>query len=195
MDEKPLVGVVMGSQSDWDVMQHAARVLKDFGVAYEARVVSAHRTPDVMFEYAHSARARGLACIIAGRDVWPFLSYPMYADLVRGRRELFWLYGESRGRERPLHGVRYWHPADEQRLGAGLATLAGSSEGATRLHAALAALAERYERRRRSGEHDGPALDALRVYAVRWDVRSVRAVPRAPDDRALIAELRLDGEH
>ena len=66
MEEKPLVGVVMGSQSDWDVMQHAARVLKDFGVAYEARVVSAHRTPDVMFEYAQSARSRGLAVIIAG---------------------------------------------------------------------------------------------------------------------------------
>ena len=64
--EKPLVGVVMGSQSDWDVMQHAARVLKDFGVAYEARVVSAHRTPDTMFEYAEGARERGLACIIAG---------------------------------------------------------------------------------------------------------------------------------
>jgi 5-(carboxyamino)imidazole ribonucleotide mutase len=66
MDDKPLVGVVMGSQSDWDVMQHAARVLKDFGVAYEARVVSAHRTPDTMFEYAESARGRGLACIVAG---------------------------------------------------------------------------------------------------------------------------------
>jgi 5-(carboxyamino)imidazole ribonucleotide mutase len=66
MDDKPLVGVVMGSQSDWDVMQHTARVLKDFGVAYEARVVSAHRTPDVMFEYAQSARERGLAVIIAG---------------------------------------------------------------------------------------------------------------------------------
>ena len=66
MDEKPRVGVVMGSQSDWDVMQHAARVLKDFGVSYEARVVSAHRTPDTMFEYAEGARERGLACIIAG---------------------------------------------------------------------------------------------------------------------------------
>ena len=65
-EEKPKVGVVMGSQSDWDVMQHAARVLKDFGVAYEARVVSAHRTPDTMFEYAQAARSRGLACIIAG---------------------------------------------------------------------------------------------------------------------------------
>jgi 5-(carboxyamino)imidazole ribonucleotide mutase len=66
MEEKPKVGVVMGSQSDWDVMQHASRVLKDFGVAHESRVVSAHRTPDTMFEYASSARERGLACIIAG---------------------------------------------------------------------------------------------------------------------------------
>ena len=66
MDVKPVVGVVMGSQSDWDVMQHAARVLKDFGVPYEAQVVSAHRTPDTMFEYAEAARGRGLACIIAG---------------------------------------------------------------------------------------------------------------------------------
>ena len=56
----------MGSQSDWDVMQHAVKVLKDFGVPHEARVVSAHRTPDTMFEYAESARERGLACIIAG---------------------------------------------------------------------------------------------------------------------------------
>ncbi len=66
MDEKPLVGVIMGSQSDWDVMQHAVRVLQDFGVPHEKRVVSAHRTPDTMFEYAESARDRGLACIIAG---------------------------------------------------------------------------------------------------------------------------------
>jgi 5-(carboxyamino)imidazole ribonucleotide mutase len=66
MDEKPLVGVVMGSQSDWDVMQHAAKVLKDFGVAFEHKVVSAHRTPDAMFDYAEKARSRGLQCIIAG---------------------------------------------------------------------------------------------------------------------------------
>jgi 5-(carboxyamino)imidazole ribonucleotide mutase len=66
MEEKPKVGVVMGSQSDWDVMQHAAKVLKDFGVPFEHRVVSAHRTPDAMFEYAGNARERGLACIIAG---------------------------------------------------------------------------------------------------------------------------------
>ncbi|MEO8102769.1 MAG: 5-(carboxyamino)imidazole ribonucleotide mutase [Betaproteobacteria bacterium] len=62
----PIVGVVMGSQSDWEVMQHAAKVLKDFGVPFEHKVVSAHRTPDAMFDYAESARARGMKCIIAG---------------------------------------------------------------------------------------------------------------------------------
>ena len=65
-ETKVSVGVVMGSQSDWDVMQHAAKVLKDFGVAFEHKIVSAHRTPDAMFDYAESARSRGLACIIAG---------------------------------------------------------------------------------------------------------------------------------
>ena len=64
--ENPLVGVVMGSSSDWDVMKAAAQVLKDFGVPFEHRVVSAHRTPDAMFDYAEGARGRGLACIIAG---------------------------------------------------------------------------------------------------------------------------------
>jgi len=60
------VGVVMGSNSDWDVMQAAARLLDELGIAYEAQVVSAHRTPDRLFEYAEGARERGLACIIAG---------------------------------------------------------------------------------------------------------------------------------
>jgi 5-(carboxyamino)imidazole ribonucleotide mutase len=60
------VGVVMGSSSDWDVMQHAVTVLKEFGIAYEAKVVSAHRMPDEMFDYAETARARGLQAIIAG---------------------------------------------------------------------------------------------------------------------------------
>jgi 5-(carboxyamino)imidazole ribonucleotide mutase len=64
--DKPLVGVVMGSDSDWPVMQHAVEQLKAFGVPHEAEIVSAHRTPDRMFEYAETAAARGLACIIAG---------------------------------------------------------------------------------------------------------------------------------
>lgn len=63
---KPLVGVVMGSQSDWPVMRHAVEQLEAFGVAHEYRVVSAHRTPDLLFEYAESAAGRGLKCIIAG---------------------------------------------------------------------------------------------------------------------------------
>lgn len=62
----PLVGVVMGSNSDWKVMQHAVTVLKDFGVPHEARVVSAHRTPDFLYQYAETAVDRGLQCIIAG---------------------------------------------------------------------------------------------------------------------------------
>ena len=62
----PLIGVLMGSSSDWDVMKHAVAMLQDFGVPYEAKVVSAHRMPDEMFAYAQSARARGIRAIIAG---------------------------------------------------------------------------------------------------------------------------------
>jgi 5-(carboxyamino)imidazole ribonucleotide mutase len=66
MDSAPLVGVIMGSQSDWDVMHHSCDVLGELGVPYEARVVSAHRMPDEMFAYAEAADARGLLVIIAG---------------------------------------------------------------------------------------------------------------------------------
>jgi 5-(carboxyamino)imidazole ribonucleotide mutase len=62
----PLVGIVMGSDSDWEVMQHASRRLTEFEVPHECRVVSAHRTPDLLFRYAEEARGRGLRCIIAG---------------------------------------------------------------------------------------------------------------------------------
>ena len=64
--DKPLVGVVMGSSSDWDTMQHAVQMLTHFGVAHEARVVSAHRMPDDLFAYAEQAGPRGLQAIIAG---------------------------------------------------------------------------------------------------------------------------------
>jgi 5-(carboxyamino)imidazole ribonucleotide mutase len=64
--EAPLVGVLMGSSSDWDVMKHAVAMLQEFGVPYEAKVVSAHRMPDEMFAYAESARERGVRAIIAG---------------------------------------------------------------------------------------------------------------------------------
>jgi len=98
---KPLVGVVMGSQSDWDVMRHAARELEALGVPFEALVVSAHRTPDAMFEYAESAASRGLACIIAGAGgaahlpgmvaamtIVPVLGVPVPSKYLRGEDSL-----------------------------------------------------------------------------------------------------------
>lgn len=66
MQQTVQVGVIMGSSSDWDTMQHAADILKEFGVTFEARVISAHRMPDDMFAYAESAESRGLQAIIAG---------------------------------------------------------------------------------------------------------------------------------
>ena len=93
----PLVGVVMGSSSDWEVMQHAARRLGDFGIAYETRVVSAHRTPDLLFEYAATAAHRGLVCLIAGaggaahlpgmlaaKTVLPVLGVPVPSSHLQG---------------------------------------------------------------------------------------------------------------
>ena len=101
-NEKPLVGVVMGSESDWGVMQHAAQVLKDFGVPFEHKVVSAHRTPDAMFDYAESARTRGLQCIIAGaggaahlpgmiasKTTLPVLGVPVPSKHLAGQDSLY----------------------------------------------------------------------------------------------------------
>ena len=65
-EQKIVVGVVMGSSSDWDVMQHAVAILKEFGIGFEAKVVSAHRMPDDMFTFAETARERGIRAIIAG---------------------------------------------------------------------------------------------------------------------------------
>jgi len=66
MSPTPLVGIIMGSQSDWPTLRHAAEVLEDFGVAHEIRIVSAHRTPERLYEYAKSAKERGLKVIVAG---------------------------------------------------------------------------------------------------------------------------------
>lgn len=98
---KPLVGVVMGSSSDWDVMQHAVAMLKDFGIAHEAQVISAHRMPDQMFDYAKSARERGLRAIIAGaggaahlpgmiasQTIVPVLGVPVPSKYLRGEDSL-----------------------------------------------------------------------------------------------------------
>lgn len=65
-ENQPLVGIIMGSQSDWETMRHAAETLASLGVSHETRIVSAHRTPDRLFDYAASARERGLKVIVAG---------------------------------------------------------------------------------------------------------------------------------
>jgi len=62
----PLVGIIMGSSSDWPTMKHAADILTEFGIPFEKRVVSAHRTPHLLYDYATTAQARGLRCVIAG---------------------------------------------------------------------------------------------------------------------------------
>ena len=93
----PLVGVIMGSQSDWDTMQHASAMLSKLGVAHECRVVSAHRTPDLLFEYASTAAERGLRVIIAGaggaahlpgmcasKTILPVLGVPVNTSALNG---------------------------------------------------------------------------------------------------------------
>ncbi len=97
----PVVGIIMGSNSDWPTMQAAARMLEEFGVPFEARVVSAHRTPDVMFEYAEGARGRGLKAIIAGaggaahlpgmvaaKTTLPVLGVPVQSKALSGQDSL-----------------------------------------------------------------------------------------------------------
>ena len=93
----PLVGVIMGSQSDWETMQHASAMLSKLGVAHECRVVSAHRTPDLLFEYASTAAERGLRVIIAGaggaahlpgmcasKTILPVLGVPVNTSALNG---------------------------------------------------------------------------------------------------------------
>lgn len=97
----PIVGVVMGSSSDWPVMQHAVEQLEAFGIPYEAKVVSAHRTPDLLFDYAQNARKRGLKCIIAGaggaahlpgmlaaKTTLPILGVPVNSRYLKGQDSL-----------------------------------------------------------------------------------------------------------
>jgi len=102
MSQKPIVGIVMGSNSDWDTMQNAAQILQEFGVAYEAKVVSAHRMPDDMFAYAQTAQDRGLKAIIAGaggaahlpgmlasKTIVPIFGVPVASKYLRGEDSLY----------------------------------------------------------------------------------------------------------
>ena len=96
-----LVGVIMGSKSDWPTMKSATEMLEEFGVPYEVKVVSAHRTPDLMFEYAETAQARGLEVIIAGaggsahlpgmvasKTIVPVLGVPVQSKALSGQDSL-----------------------------------------------------------------------------------------------------------
>ncbi|MEZ5657590.1 MAG: 5-(carboxyamino)imidazole ribonucleotide mutase [Burkholderiaceae bacterium] len=106
----PKIGIVMGSDSDWDVMREAAEVLAEFGVAHECKVVSAHRMPDQMFEYAEQARARGLRAIIAGaggaahlpgmlaaKTTVPVLGVPVPSRHLQGQDSLLSIVQMPRG--------------------------------------------------------------------------------------------------
>jgi 5-(carboxyamino)imidazole ribonucleotide mutase len=94
---KPLVGIVMGSRSDWETMRHTAQILESLGVPHEVKVVSAHRTPDLLFKYASTAESRGLAVIIAGaggaahlpgmcasKTTLPVLGVPVESKALKG---------------------------------------------------------------------------------------------------------------
>ena len=98
---KPLVGIIMGSRSDWDTMQHASATLESLGIAHDVQIVSAHRTPDLLFEYADSAIDRGLRVIIAGaggaahlpgmaaaKTRLPVLGVPVESKALRGQDSL-----------------------------------------------------------------------------------------------------------
>lgn len=107
---RPAVGVVMGSRSDWETMRHAAEVLAELGIAHETRVVSAHRTPDRLFQYAHEAEQRGLEVLIAGAGgaahlpgmlasmtILPVLGVPVESKVLRGVDSLLSIVQMPRG--------------------------------------------------------------------------------------------------
>lgn len=110
MSQKPIVGIVMGSNSDWETMQHAATIFEEFGIDFEARVVSAHRMPDDMFTYAETASERGLKAIIAGaggaahlpgmlasKTIIPIFGVPVASKYLRGEDSLYSIVQMPRG--------------------------------------------------------------------------------------------------
>ena len=129
MSAEPLVGVVMGSRSDYRVMEQAVQMLREFGVAHEVRIVSAHRTPDLLFAYAEAAAGRGLRVVIAGaggaahlpgmmaaKTVVPVLGVPVAATALQGMDALLSIaqmpkacpWGRWRSAGPVLPTRRYW---------------------------------------------------------------------------------------
>ena len=157
----PLVGVLMGSSSDWETLQHATQILVEFGVPYEARVVSAHRMPDDMFAYAESAAGRGLQSIIAGaggaahlpgmlaaKTIVPVLGVPVAS--------------------RHLQGVDSLHSIVQMPKGVPVATFAIGAAGAA--NAALFAVAM-------LAHHDAALRDRLQAWRAR-QTEAARAMTR-----------------
>lgn len=160
---EPLVGIVMGSRSDWPTMQHAAETLAELGVPHEVRVVSAHRTPDLLFEYASTARERGLRAIVAGaggaahlpgmlaaKTPLPVLGVPVQSKALQGLDSLLSIV--------------------QMPAGVPVATFAIGRAGA--VNAALFAAAQL--------AHDHPAI---REALDRWRARQTEAVLEDPDPR------------
>lgn len=147
----PVIGIVMGSHSDWTVMQHAAHMLEAFAVPYEARVVSAHRTPDPMFDYAEQAAARGLRCIIAGaggsahlpgmiasKTLLPVLGVPVTSRALQGLDSLLSIVQMPRGIPVATFAI-----GEAGAANAGLFAVAMLSHGDSGLAARLAAFRRR----------------------------------------------------
>ena len=153
MDDKVLVGIIMGSQSDWETMKLAADTLTDLGVSYETRVVSAHRTPDQMFQYAEQAAERGLKAIIAGaggaahlpgmvaaKTVVPVLGVPVQSKALNGMDSLLSIAQMPAGI--PV-GTLAIGPAGAVNAALFAAAIIGNEDGQVRL------LLEEYRARRR----------------------------------------------
>ncbi|MBI5862353.1 MAG: 5-(carboxyamino)imidazole ribonucleotide mutase [Rhodocyclales bacterium] len=152
---QPLVGIVMGSDSDWPVMQAAAKILKEFEVPFEAHVVSAHRTPDLLFDYAASATTRGLRAIIAGaggaahlpgmlaaKTIVPVLGVPVPSKHLQGLDSLLSIVQMPKGI--PVATFAIGEAGAANAAYTAIAILAGTDAAlAARLHAFRAAQSER----------------------------------------------------
>jgi len=159
----PCVGVVMGSRSDWDTMQHAVNVLTELGVSHEVQVVSAHRTPDLLFRYAEQAAARGIQVIIAGAGGAAHLPGMMAA---KTRLPVFGVPVQSK----TLNGVDSLLSIAQMPAGIPVGTLAIGRAGA--VNAGLLAVAV-------LALHDPALASALD----NWRARQTQAVLEQPDPR------------
>ena len=161
---QPLVGIIMGSQSDWDTMRHAAQVLEDLGIAHETRIVSAHRTPARLFDYASTAKGRGLKVIIAGAGGAAHLP-GMASSLTT--LPVFGVPVESK----TMKGIDSLYSIVQMPAGVPVGTLAIGKAGATNaglLAAAVIALLD----------------DALAERLEQWRQRQTDAVAQIPTDAA-----------